>query len=667
MTEQLLTARGLHTEQLRKLTILYFSLPQILFATFLKAPLMVAALGIMAAGLLLAFRTPRSALSPPAAEDEERLSAWLLAACVLLAVAWCGVLGVAGFGIQDSDWLKHNSLLRDLTECQWPPRYVDQAGDVVGLSYYIAYYLPAALLGKITGSWAIANVALFAWTALGTSLVMAWFVRFCKARTPLPAVFLILFSGLGILATPLTSGSVFPPTQAVEAWVPPFLSVSHTLGMRLHPHNQLGAWLGASLILYEQDRGTLRNATFYLALALLWAVFSAVGLVPFVILGCFRGQLKSALSPQNLIIAPCILAVTGIFYAGHSAQVPVGFIWDYFEARAWVPRLALWYVLNFGAYAVLFPGNPTKTPVPVAVRRFYLLSLALAPLFQLVVLGRYYDLGIKALAPAMFYVAVMYSFFLTHGFDYKRTRDRLWCGALVMGAVSSITLLATSIEKWRLQIPSDKVVAHIADPITAYGYGLPDSLLAQYVVPEGSPFYSRVSRASRPVRVNRVLKRVWTFEDPSSRNPAFVDGFRQYIDGPLVVQGDLAVGGGKAVVQRAVRPTPESSVELLHNVSSELDYGFGIRVNGETRIAVPPGGKCYLRSSGVVVGDSEEDAAAGRSGRLVVKNDGALGLPGVVTLTSPEGKEWNLYVDDAGDIHIEPAMPAPFQAPAAKE
>ena len=43
------------------------------------------------------------------------------------------------------------------------------------LTYYVAYYLPAALVGKIAG-WTAANVVLFAWSATGAALAFLWLV-----------------------------------------------------------------------------------------------------------------------------------------------------------------------------------------------------------------------------------------------------------------------------------------------------------------------------------------------------------------------------------------------------------------------------------------------------------------------------------------------------------
>lgn len=48
-------------------------------------------------------------------------------------------------------------------------------GQAAPLVYYIAYYLPAALLGKL-GGWLWAHQVLFVWSWIGLILAMLWFI-----------------------------------------------------------------------------------------------------------------------------------------------------------------------------------------------------------------------------------------------------------------------------------------------------------------------------------------------------------------------------------------------------------------------------------------------------------------------------------------------------------
>lgn len=79
---------------------------------------------------------------------------------------------LGGWGPLDSDWLKHNAILRDLITESWPVIY-DVSGHKIMLTYYTAYQLPAAVVGKLLG-WQAANHVLFAYTTIGFCLSALW-------------------------------------------------------------------------------------------------------------------------------------------------------------------------------------------------------------------------------------------------------------------------------------------------------------------------------------------------------------------------------------------------------------------------------------------------------------------------------------------------------------
>src|SRR5215472_13296095 len=144
-----------------------------------------------------------------ATQGSRRIS-WTQAAVICFAVSvFVGLNGVGGFGVQTSDWLKHNAILSDLINQPWPVAYRTSAGEIA-LVYYVAYYLPAALVGKLYG-WAAANVALFAWTVLGGVLAVLWLAVLSRAPVWLCLLGFVFFSGLEVV------GSFFV-APASERW-----------------------------------------------------------------------------------------------------------------------------------------------------------------------------------------------------------------------------------------------------------------------------------------------------------------------------------------------------------------------------------------------------------------------------------------------------------------
>lgn len=76
---------------------------------------------------------------------------FVLLGCAAFLLLWCVLSGLWAFTIQSSDWGKHNVLLEDLVNYEWPVKYGFHGGGV--MDYYIAGYLFPALLGKMLGGY----------------------------------------------------------------------------------------------------------------------------------------------------------------------------------------------------------------------------------------------------------------------------------------------------------------------------------------------------------------------------------------------------------------------------------------------------------------------------------------------------------------------------------
>ena len=99
----------------------------------------------------------------------------ILVITMIILVFWLYFSGIGGFTFQNNDWDKHNALLHDLINNPWPVRY-EINGDIGYLVYYFAYYIPAALVGKVFG-FSVANIFLFLWTYCGLIIGLFWIYR----------------------------------------------------------------------------------------------------------------------------------------------------------------------------------------------------------------------------------------------------------------------------------------------------------------------------------------------------------------------------------------------------------------------------------------------------------------------------------------------------------
>ena len=136
---------------------------------------------------------------------------WPLLAGIAVPAAVLTLLsGAGGWGAGDSDWLKHDTILRDLLARPWPVTYESGHGPVL-LVYYTAFYLPAALLGKLAGgNWNVASQTLALTMFAGIVLSGAWLVGSETAAWRRGAAWIAVavffgFSGLDVLGKALVN------------------------------------------------------------------------------------------------------------------------------------------------------------------------------------------------------------------------------------------------------------------------------------------------------------------------------------------------------------------------------------------------------------------------------------------------------------------------------
>lgn len=234
--------------------------------------------------------------APASAEAEQAHP--LTQAQVLIALCAGGLWTVMGgtdhLVFANADWLVRDAVLHDLVTSPWPVGYGALDGQTSVLRAPLAYFLPAAVVGKLAGLQA-AHVALSLWTALGASLFLMQVMSLTsgKAATAVAAVLVIvLFSGLDIAGYLINYGARFREhwklAMHLEWWANYYQYSSITTQLFWVPNHALGGWLATGL-LYRDRRGTRFDAALPIVVvaAALWSPLTALGLAPFVLLKVF--------------------------------------------------------------------------------------------------------------------------------------------------------------------------------------------------------------------------------------------------------------------------------------------------------------------------------------------------------------------------------------------
>ncbi len=346
------------------------------------------------------------------------------------------ISGVGGYGPGNIDWVKHHAVLYDLVSQPWPVTYSLPVGRAA-LVYNVAYYLPAAVVGKVWG-WAAANHALFATTLLGAWLVSLWLAVFCPRHTLLAVGVFTFFSGMDslgfLLHFPVPHRIDFLLHQThIDWWTAAWQLPAHLTGIFWSPQHTFAAWLATALLLHVYWRDCHFGVEWFLvALLLFWSPFVAVGALPFAwLVRRMRTAPLPEASPRTRwdrvpAIAAIVLAIVGLlFYAAHYPEIPSnqfgvpqpattpanGF---FFAAKppnqpsewsAALQEYVLCAALEFGLLALVLTAN--RHALVPRERRVLLVSTLFLLGLMLFRYGFYNDLVMRASLPALFALSLL--------------------------------------------------------------------------------------------------------------------------------------------------------------------------------------------------------------------------------------------------------------------
>ena len=286
-----------------------------------------------------------------------------------LALVFTVVSGIGELNVQVWDYLKHNLAFHDLVAYRWPVVYAypDPGGSL--LCYYIAYYLPASLVGKLLGlAWTAP--ASFVWGLAGVLLAFAWVARLGRPRGGVVLAAFMLVDGfawlpglypfaqrLGLLAGG-PGGDWWTADRFTERiasfGTPPMrlLFESEPTQLLWSPQHAIAAWLATACVLRTLEEGEPpRYLGLVLGATLLWSPFVAIGLVPFVLIALLRHPGGVATWPA--VAGGLALAVpVGLYFLAHSSYQYLGFLPARFSGPLDWLRYLLFLIASVGILGI---------------------------------------------------------------------------------------------------------------------------------------------------------------------------------------------------------------------------------------------------------------------------------------------------------------------------
>lgn len=454
-------------------------------------------LGLSLSALLLIslFFIIRSARQDEKGIIEIPLSVLFIAALIIFL--WCILSGQGGFYYQSNDWHYRNAIFHDLINFSWPVVYPKTGA---GLVYYIAHWLPAALVGKLLG-WQAGNVALLFWTFTGIYLTFVLLYSFLKVDTKKKAYFLlivlILFSGLdfiGSMYMQIRNGTPIP--LHLEWWGAPSQYSSNTTQLMWVFNQSVAPWLLTVLLLNQKKLSNIGMLTVlvmpfaplpFFGFAPIAAAIAVKRLIELIKQRKTSQILKEIFTPQNII---GLFAVFPVFYFYYTANVQAQHSGiNSFDLSEILTTLIPFLLLEFLVYTLVIFKRYKNDYLFIFIN----LMLLIIPFIRI---GEAQDFTMRASIPALFILMIYVIRFV---FDEIREKKRISLHVLMIIILLTIGSITPFTEQYRAirSIVTDGIVADVADSIKTLSNSSDENSNFLCVNPDNSFFYRYLAKQKK--------------------------------------------------------------------------------------------------------------------------------------------------------------------------
>lgn len=394
--------------------------------------------------------------------NEEPISWLQVLGIICLGILWGCHSGAGGFAVTNVDWLKHFAVLKDLTLYDWPVVYqIPESAEPVPLLYYIGYYLPAALLGKLLG-WKAACVTLLVYTIIGVVLSLLWFALAVGRRFVLAVCIFTFLGGLDFFGNRLASGrplenglyDFLPWWMGPRSWQYP---VNWNL-LVFVPHHMIGGWVATGLLVNSSlEKRSLSHVGLLIGLTLLWSPFVFIGLLPFGMFLILHSRFRGVFSITNILIASMLGIFLFPYFIAH--RVPLIRFWSVTNWRLSWNQVALFLLIEVGFYLMFCrelrkPSDPLLKIWAVVCT----LCLLLIPLYHI---GDWNDFNMRVSIPALYVLWI----FVVRELMRKRwsIETRILAMFVLMGSFVGLHEFARQAGTFPARPPEIRFVHHMFD------------------------------------------------------------------------------------------------------------------------------------------------------------------------------------------------------------
>lgn len=352
----------------------------------------------------------------------------IIAACIICLNV---LSGAGGFFYQNWDYKGRNAILHDLIDYEWPVKYdysekeyeANKIGEKEGfLSYYFAYWLPAAAIGKILGFDA-ANIFLLIWQTLCT---MLFFYLLCRKLNNIKLKYFLIFisfGGLDIITRLIVNKWSGENVQLLGVThidtANGLFCMSTFITQLFWVFNQsIPAWIATILATNDEN---YQNLGVFVAILLPFAPFPCLGLIILCIIFILLGfdlknkinvnRIKELCSIQNIAAVLSVVPI-GLLFLQNSSEKGSVFIRAFANGNLTQVLIGyiLFLILEFGIYSIIITKKNIRRVLT------YFVILAILPTFYL---GGGLDLGNRATIPVLILLYIEVIIFIEEGNTVK--------------------------------------------------------------------------------------------------------------------------------------------------------------------------------------------------------------------------------------------------------
>jgi hypothetical protein len=375
-----------------------------------------------------------------------------LIVAIVAGLAWTYFGGTAHFVFSNTDWYVRDAVLHDLVVSQWPVGYGPVDGHVSMLRAPLAYYLPAASVGKFAGLYA-AHLTLAAWTAFGTSLFLLQVLSLTPSRAGvaiLVVMIVVFFSGLDIIGNLINFGPRFLALWHIdnhlEWWAGSYQYSSMTTQLFWVPNHALSGWLTIGLLCRDR-KGTPLDTVLPLVIvaSALWSPLTTLGVVPYVVWKLVAAMVRDRSLGLAHPRAWAPAMIVGVVIAGYLtldlANIPKGWTVGNSPARLVdsLLRQAQFFLLEAGliGFAILALHRSSQI----------LLALVILAILPMALFGPGNDLVMRGSIPSLvvLMIGACLAFIAKTPDPHGRLRKVALAALLIMGAVTPIQEFARAV------------------------------------------------------------------------------------------------------------------------------------------------------------------------------------------------------------------------------